>query len=411
MTGRSSRRNRAAGAAAALVVVTGAVAVGTGALPSSGPPASGPAAPTAAPVVPPPAEDGPVTRTPEDYGAVGDGEADDTAALQAALDGLRPGDTLELVQGRTYRHADVLRIGVPDSAVTGAGTLLASTEERSALMVQAAGVELAGVTLRISGTTKRFTGLEQHRLVLGRHAGIVVRGVSVEGSAGAGVYVEGSSDFRLEQLRVSDTRADGIHMTGGAHDGVVLQPVVMRSGDDGVAVVSYDADPETTRGITVQSPRVESTTWGRGVSVVGGEDVVYRDVHVQDSNAAAIYIATEGEPFFTRSTRGVRVLGAELLRANTSEQVDHGAVLVASQGQDRTISDVLIEQVSIQDTRAAASRQVGVLGEDGSVEGVTLRAVAVDGGGELFSATAGPDSYRLAEWVVDGQAVPDTGNA
>ena len=349
--------------------------------------------------------------TPEMFGAAGDGEQDDTRALQEALAALRSGDSLTLGEGRTYRHHDVLELATPRTTLTGPGVLLAADEERSSLFVRADGVEVRGVVLRITGTTRRWTGLTQHRLVVQASADVRVRDVRIEGSAGAGVYVEASSRFRLERLVVVDTRADGIHMTGGSTDGVVVSPLVQRSGDDGVAVVSYDADRGPSARISVLSPRVEGTTWGRGVSVVGGEDVTYRDVHVQDSSAAGVYIATEGEPFNTRPVARVQVLGAEVLRANHTSTVDHGAVLIASGSVERPVYDVVVERLRITGTRGGASRQVGVLGEEGSVKAVALRSFVVEGGGDVFQSTAGLSAYRADGWIVDGTALADAGGA
>ena len=62
------------------------------------------------------------------------------------------------------------------------------------------------------------------KLRLADHTGIVVRNVVIDGSSAAGVYVgSGVSNFLLENLQVRDTRADGIHITGTAHDGVVTE--------------------------------------------------------------------------------------------------------------------------------------------------------------------------------------------
>lgn len=343
---------------------------------------------------------------PEQFGAAGDGVSDDSDALQRALNALRAGDTLVLPKGRVYRHDDLLLVTRPGSRVSGPGTLLAVDEEQSSLQLQAPGVHLDGVVLRIASTSKRWTGLPQHRLVLGRHEGLVVRDVHVVGSAGAGVYVDGARDFQIDDIVVSGTRADGIHITGGASDGVVRRPVVTASGDDGVAIVSYETDRETTRHIEVQSPRIRGTTWGRGVSVVGGEDVVYRDVVVEGSSAAGIYLATEGAPFFTRSTRRVAVIGAELRGANTSEEVDHGAVLVVA-GGEAGVRDVEMTDLTIRDTRRTASRQVGVLSYGAEVRDVALTDVAVWGGGHVFAESIDDGSTRTTGWTIDGRPVSD----
>lgn len=350
-------------------------------------------------------------RTPLDFGAVGDGRADDTAALQAALDSLDTGDTLVLPAGRVFRHSDVLVVGRAGSRVEGPGALLASREDRSSLQVQADDVQISSLVLRMTGTTRRWSGLEQHRLVLGPVEGAVVSGVRVEGAAGAGVYVGGATGFRISDVTVSGTRADGVHMTSGASRGLVERPVVTGAGDDGVAVVSYQGDSAPSRDITVLSPRVSGNSHGRGVSVVGGEDITYRDVRVRDSSAAAVYVATEGAPFFTRSTRRVRVLGVQSDGANRTPSVDHGAVLLYAGAQGSVVEDVLVSDARIVGTRPGAARQVGLLADGGRVTGVRLERFRVDGGGSVFESTAAPTDHRAVDWVVDGRPVADSGTA
>ncbi len=132
------------------------------------------------------------------------------------------------------------------------------------------------------------------KLRLGPRADLIVEDVVVDGSAAAGVFVAGARGFRLEDAAVRSTRADGIHITAGSTDGTVVRPEVVGSGDDGVAVVSYGSDEDPVRRVVVQSPRVLDTTWGRGISVVGGTDITYADIYVERTDSAGVYIATGG---------------------------------------------------------------------------------------------------------------------
>jgi polygalacturonase len=343
----------------------------------------------------------------EDHGAVGDGRADDGPALQRGLDALQPGQVLVLASGRTYRHAQVLTLTRPDTGLIGPGELLAADEERSALQLQAARTRVTDLVLRIAGTTRRWTAREQHRVVLGAHGGLAVARVRVEGSAGAGIFVEGASSFTIDDATVVGTRADGIHMTGGSVDGRVSRPVVSDTGDDGIAVVSYQSDDRPTRGITVEAARVLGTRHGRGISVVGGEDVVYRDVQVERSNSAGVYVATEGAPYFTSDTRRVTVDGAVLIATNTNADIDHGAVLISAAAQGRQVTDVTVTDVVVRDTRPGASRQIGVLSYGGDVADVLLRDIAVIGGGPLFQSTVDQAAVQIAGWTRDQRPVTD----
>lgn len=341
-------------------------------------------------------------------GALGDGTTDDLAALQTALDALGPGEALVLDEGATFAVSGVLEIRVDGVWLTGGGTLLSTDEEASSLLVTADDVTVQGVTLAVEPTTRRFDAYEQQRLRLDGTRGVTVRGVAVEGSAAAGVYVGGgSTDFLLEDVAVSDTRADGIHITQGSSSGVVRRPVVSRSGDDAVAVVSYAQDGEPSRDITVESPVVRTTTGGRGISVVGGERVTYTDIDVEGSAAAAVYIAAE-ESFGSTAVSDVVVRGGAVSGANADEGIDHGAVLVF-ESSGAGISDVAVSDLDITGTRSGASRQVGVLaGDGGGVSGISLTSLRITGGpARLLETTGGVDGLVDTGWTFDGDPVED----
>jgi polygalacturonase len=340
---------------------------------------------------------------PEQFGAVGDGRADDTTALQTALDSLGTGQTLKIPEGRTFRHTAVLRIRHEGVRIEGPGTLLATNEASSAVVIQADRVTVEGhLILKMGPTTKRWSNYDQMKLRISGHTGVVVRDITVDGSAAAGIYVESADHFTISDVTVRDTRADGIHMTNGAHDGQVVRPHVIGSGDDGVAVVSYTRDQVLVHAVTVDSPVVENGKGGRGVTVVGGDNITFKNVTVTRSSAAAVYVATEGDPYFTYAPRRIRVLGGTLSASNTKPEADHGAVLVYSGRSGYTVDDVLIDGLTIVDTRADAPWQVGAIGP-GGFSNIKLTNLAISHGpSRIFRSDAGR-SATTSGWTLNGK--------
>ncbi len=340
-------------------------------------------------------------------GAAGDGTTDDFAALQAALDGLSSGQSLVLEEGSVFAVSDILTITGDGVTVTGGGTLLSTDEERSSLLVQGDDVTLEGITLAIEDTTQRWDAYEQQRLRLDETVGTVVRDVRIVGSGATGIYVgTRSTGWVLDRLVVEGTEADGIHITQGSSQGQVLDPQVTDSGDDGVAVVSYLQDGEPCRDVVIERPVVRGAQ-ARGVSVVGGQAITYRDIEVVDSAAASVYVAAE-DSYRSAGVAGVRVEGGTITGANTNAEIDHGAVLVYA-NYDSGVSDVSISGLEITGTRPGASADVGILAFGGfPATGISITDLTVSGGPETLLRVPESDAEGLTTtgWTADGAAVP-----
>lgn len=359
---------------------------------------------------------------PESFGAKGDGATDDTAALQAAINSATTGKTVFLSPGKTYRHTKVLKFAIPGVTVSGTGTLYATSESTSAVHLAANNITLDGPTLRMGSTLQRWVAFEQMKLRLGRFTGLTVRNVTIDGSAAAGIYVGGSDNFLLENVTVRDTRADAIHMTGGAANGRVVHPVVSNPGDDGVAVVSYLNDGEIAHDITVDTPRVENQRWGRGLSVVGGQNVTFLNPTVIRSAGACVYIAAESE-FNTFGVNGVQVTGGSLNHCNqqadvdaadrptpTSGRVVHGAIMVYNSQPTAAVTNVAMSNVDINNTHLDGYDQVKLNNtRTGTITQQTFHAIDIVGGSRyLFKAINVPTtSYHNTLWTKEGVAVAD----
>jgi len=327
---------------------------------------------------------------------------DSTAVLQNVFSNLAAGSTLTMAS-KTFYHSGVLRITVAGLTINGNGsTLQATNDATSSVQVLADNVSVSNMTFGANLTGARYYDMQQHKLVIeGNHDS--VSNVTINGSAGAGVFVYGAGWFNLSGITVNSSRADGIHMTNGAHDGTVTNSVTNNTGDDGIAVVSYIPDGKICYNITINNPVVNGTTWGRGISVVGGQNITYNNIKVSNTNAAGVYIAAEPS-YNTMGVNGVVVNGGTVTGANDNPGLVHGAILVYSGNAGQTVSNVTIENLSVSGTGDAAERQLGLILENGAtVSAIKFANISIDKSSLLTLYTNAPKSnYTTAGLLVGG---------
>ncbi len=338
--------------------------------------------------------------------ASGEPATDDTRALQAQFDAVRPGGSIVL-ERKTYHHAGVLRLRVSDVRIDGNGaTLQATNDATSAVQIIGDRVRLTNINLSAPTEGKRWTAPDQHKLVISGSGDRVDR-VSINGSAGAGIFVDGAQYFDIGNVSVTGTRADGIHMTNGSRRGVVHDVRTDQTGDDAVAVVSYANEPARSGDITIRGLTVASTRWGRGISVVGGDHVNISNFSVSNTDSAGIYVAAEGSPFFTNSVDAVTIANGSIRSANRSTQVLQGAVLVFSGNSGHYIRDVRMSKLLISDTPKTAPREVSIIAQNGgTVSGVQLLGFTlVRSTVTTFYADVPASSYTVAGWTKNGAVI------
>ena len=165
-------------------------------------------------------------------------------------------------------------------------------------------------------------------------------------------------------------------------------------GDDGVAVVSYNDGNPVVSNVTITRANVLGQKWGRAFSVVGGNAIIWRNIHAEYSSAASIYVSSESE-WNTLPVTNVILDGATLDYANQTATVDHGAILLYN-SQPSVNSDISLRNVCITNTRSSASRQVGIINTTGaSTIRVSMENFAISGGPSTTLWSNGPTSaYR-----------------
>lgn len=118
--------------------------------------------------------------------------------------------------------------------------------------------------------------------------GFVVDAVHVMGAAAGGVFCERSNHGVVSNCHIEDTLADGIGIGySGSSFNTAVNNMIERAGDDGISVVSYTDDPQSTSNV-IQANEVLNGRYARGIVDVGGKGTVIRDNTIENMPACGI---------------------------------------------------------------------------------------------------------------------------
>jgi len=381
-------------------------------------------------------------RSVADFGAVPNDSVDDTDAIQRALNSLAPGEWLIFPPGR-YLHSKSLHLKVANTVMWGEGaTLHATNPNDQALWIEADGASVYKFTLTAATINRRSTPWESRIAVFGGtnpprllHNN-VVRGNRVvqggdpgtslaNGASSAGIFIYHATNFLVAENTVSRSLSDGIHITSGSSNGKVLNNTVKEPGDDMIAVVSYIGDPSTTAAsiaanfsarkardlnhhITIAGNTVSGQYWGRGVSVVGGENVtIENNVIDRTTHAAGVYLARE-TGYLTFGVRNVLVRNNTITENQTTipnytagavgpnaTKTGQGAVEIYSwvfsdEAANASLLDALaVENIRVESNRISKTRNDAVRIGTGYGKSMSYTGKRSDGSSFTRSLTGG----------------------
>jgi hypothetical protein len=299
-----------------------------------------------------------------DHGAIGDGIADDSAAIQRAAAALESDSTLYFPSG-TYRFADrnpkegaaIAIAGISRVTVEfadGAELTMdnidpdAGTGSSHGILVRgpASDVELRNVTIRWARPATRSMG-DGIRIVGNPFAlrttggwtgtpvpvdGVTLSHCTVQGSPQAGVIMVGVSNIRVSGLRTEDTRADGLHFNA-CRKAQIEDVTAINPGDDGLALVTYQAPsmsfdtaaqtfsfPDLTRWCNEEFAVANVTVAGghaNGVRLAGSRGVTLAGLNMANLESGAAIMVDSAAPgsdvgWHYVASRGVRVSGVTI---------------------------------------------------------------------------------------------------
>lgn len=226
---------------------------------------------------------------PEQFGAVGDGSADDGPAVRAWLSSLPEFSTVSGKPGSTYRVVDGFSINVRGTCLRNTRFIYPAT---SADYFHCARLIANDCTFE-GNIIETPAGLSRGATGFGVLIGNGVSNSKVLGNylsriALAGVWVSGATDFVIENNDVFFPVADGIHVSDGCRNGIIRGNIVKGCGDDAIAVVGDTPALQPPLNVLIQDNIVDGTIAGHGIALVACNTVIAKGNILRATGNAAI---------------------------------------------------------------------------------------------------------------------------
>lgn len=230
-------------------------------------------------------EAGTPNECPEDYvdatvfGANGEDIYDDTNALQNAIEYAHRHNQGVFIPQGTYYVGNRLQV-LSDTTIKGAGmwnTVILSTVDNTVSRGGRTGFTINGndITisdLKISGSVDYKRGNYTSPGISGKGNNIIIKNVWID-KMPCGIWAE-LYNSNIISCRITNTFADGIHMSHESQGNTISDCIIYGCGDDGIATSSG-----VSRGIVSSDNLIKNNTigqiyWGRGIMLSGNANTV-----------------------------------------------------------------------------------------------------------------------------------------
>ena len=227
------------------------------------------------------------------FGAVGNGSTDDTAALQAAFDYAEANNLEVYIPPGNYLHTGILQAN--GIVVFGAGdsTQLTSTVAGSEALYLT-GTNPALYDIQMAGVAaSQLSNNASAQVVVQYASGFTVENVHVVRSSSVGIFTIDSSNGNILHNTVQGTLADGIYTTVASSKINIANNLTIDTGDDAISVSSYVGDPGYTHNILISDNTVTGNWQSRSITVNGGYGIVIEHNYI-DGGTAGVSVGSEG---------------------------------------------------------------------------------------------------------------------
>jgi len=376
----------------------------------------------------------------------GDGTNDvaNELILECIFENVSAGATILVPSGATYAHSSTLYLGVGNVTIKAEGTGSTPTLESTgtgtaacplfqngwsypgpclAVIVAGNGDSISNLDIANAHASTHGTTPAQHGMVLTGDSQTLTN-VTIYNSDGVGIETLGATNLYLDHPTFDFTGNASLifhpGLNGGPGTGNVLvqDPTINDPGDDGICVESYlGGNRDHDIWINGEVYTNNLTSGSHGLAVVGGNNIVFTNFAQTGATASGIYVAS-GQVFGDSGSNNVVIGNGIIANADTAAPsgLQNGAVLVWSDAASPEVIDqVLIENVAIASTNAAANYQVGDFpnAADPAAQNVEFKNLTFTGNTQKLLTTGSTPSknYWTLNWQVQNPATAGAPNS
>lgn len=285
-----------------------------------------------------------------DYGAVPDDGIDDLNAIRQAVTAAKASNKNVYVPPGTFFYSDVIVLDGVDLAGEGEASVLHSTNpQRQAVQLTGNGSGLSRVKLTTVPVTERLSTSVSARVhIMPGAADFTIADTFIAGGSSAGIIGYGINGA-IVRNHVRDTLADGIHITGGSANVRIEENTVRDTGDDMIAVVSYEKNGTWVNNVKIANNDVAGGH-ARGITVSGGTNISIEKNRIADTGGAGVFIASEGS-YRTYEVRNLQVVRNHILRDSLNPAIpEKGGIRLQATYKEPSIVNATFEQNTITDS-------------------------------------------------------------
>jgi len=276
-----------------------------------------------------------------DYGAVGDGVTDDTAAFIAAINALADHGVLfipagnyvlspvsgadELPYSQIKHHLlvqgreDVHILGEPGETVL----LFQSPMHQGLRLLNVKDSSVSGLTLKL--VDPPAYRMNRALLDVSGCSQIRIEGVKIQGASGPGLLLDSSDQLLVQQCSIVDTRCAGISLQS-CRQVTITENVIEDSGSHGIYLSWHGSISRFPQYTKITQNQISGAKNGFGIAVASGDQIVIDNNHIEDIYQAGICLYQHHSLFWPK---GITVTNNTLERVGIGQYaITEGAITV-----------------------------------------------------------------------------------